>query len=150
MCGAFTIAISRKAPTLNIAQAQERKKLWECPSCSLKFSDFRNFVHYANMPRLYTSNFTCPNCGLQAKFSRNTAVVTRKKSAKKQAAGRRLASQLPRDEKGRFLPKGSTNRYKGKIKRSRKGKEPAEGSSRKRRNVAQEDIFELFPDETLL
>jgi len=115
----------------------------------VKYSDIEKF-HYADMPRRYTSNFTCPNCGLQAKFSRNTAVVTRKKSAKRQAIGRRLAGQLPRDEKGRFLPKGSTNRYKGKVKRSRKGKERAEGSSRKRRNVTQEEIFDLFPDETLL
>lgn len=104
--------------------------------------------HNAHMPREYTRNFTCPSCGLQAKFSRNTAVITKKKSAKKQAAGRRLAAKLPRDERGRFLPAGSTNRFKRKT--SRKGKERVGSSKRRRSRTVEQDIFELFPDETLL
>lgn len=101
------------------------------------------------MPPRYTSNFTCPSCGLQVKLSRNTAVVTKKKSKKKQAIGRRLAASLPRDERGRFLPAGSSNRYKKKTRKrsSRKGKERV--TKRRRPEVTEEDeILGLFPDET--
>jgi len=65
-------------------------------------------------------------------------VVKKKKSAKRQAAGRRLAATLPRDERGKFLPRGSTNRFN--KKKRRKGKEPAEGPVRRRRQFRGREI----------
>lgn len=60
----------------------------------------------------------------------------RKKSAKKAAIGRKLAKELPRDEKGRFLPRGSKNLFRG-AKRQRRRSVPAKrrrrASKRKRR-----------------
>lgn len=95
--------------------------------------------------------FTCPDCGLQVSLSRNKAVISKKKSTKKQAIGRRLANRLPRDEKGRFLPAGSANRYQKKKRKrvatssrsSKKGKETEEGPS-------EISDYSLFPDISLL
>ena len=50
--------------------------------------------------------FSCPNCGLEVTLRKNSATVRRKKSAKKVAAGRKVARTLERDSQGRFLPRG--------------------------------------------
>jgi len=44
----------------------------------------------------------------------------RRKSAKRVARGKKLARSLPRDAKGKFLPKGSKNLFRGGKKRRRK------------------------------
>ena len=52
-----------------------------------------------------TRTFTCPECGLQVRLTRNTAVVSKKKSLARVAAGKALAKRLKRDpDTGRFLP----------------------------------------------
>lgn len=61
---------------------------------------------------------TCPNCGLQVRFTKNTAVISKKKSAARVARGKRLAKALPRDERGKFLPRGSENRFVGRAGRT--------------------------------
>lgn len=43
----------------------------------------------------------------------------RKKSAKRVARGRKLAKSLPRDRKGKFLPRGSKNLFRKKTTRKR-------------------------------
>jgi len=58
----------------------------------------------------------------------------RKKSAKRVARGKKLARSLPRDKKGKFLPRGSKNLFKGGKKRRRKSsgrKRPAPKRKRK-------------------
>lgn len=49
----------------------------------------------------------------------------RRKSAKRVAAGRKLARELPRDKSGKFLPKGSRNLFKRKAKGKRRRSVPA-------------------------
>lgn len=44
----------------------------------------------------------------------------KRKSAKRVKSGRRLARSLPRDKKGKFLPRGSKNLFRKKIKRGKK------------------------------
>jgi len=56
----------------------------------------------------------------------------RKKSAKRVRRGKALAKALPRDEKGRFLPAGSKNRFR---KRSRRKSVPAKRTTKKRRKA---------------
>lgn len=60
-----------------------------------------------------TRTIRCPNCDVTIKLRGRK---TRAKSAKRVARGKRLARELPRDEKGRFLPRGSRNVFKGKRK----------------------------------
>ncbi len=100
------------------------------------------------MSRRKKSNvFKCPDCGLQVRLTRNTAVVKKKKSAAKQRQGARLASRLPRDEKGRFLPMGSENRFRRKPKR---GSSAGRKTGTKRaRLVTTEEFEQLFPDTSL-
>lgn len=70
---------------------------------------------------------SCPNCSFKLTYGPGKT-ATKKKSAKRVARGKRLAASLPRDEKGKFLPAGSVNRFRTK----RKGKERIfEGSSTK-------------------
>ncbi len=69
---------------------------------------------------------TCKNCGVRITITRRTRAPTRKtrrkvkrpKSAARVARGKFLAANLPRDAKGKFLPRGSVNLFRG-----RKGKE---------------------------
>lgn len=61
-----------------------------------------------------TKTIRCPNCDVTIKL-RGRKI--RAKSAKRVARGKRLARELPRDEKGRFLPRGSKDVFKGKGKR---------------------------------
>lgn len=99
------------------------------PAFQLIVKISKKFSNFLQMPRKPTK-FTCPSCNLEVSVTKNTATVKTKKSPQKQAAGRRLAAALPRDERGRFLPAGSTNRYKGKAKAgTRKRKTSQEGSS---------------------
>lgn len=105
-----------------------------------------------NMPaRLYkrgprkTQVISCPNCSFRIRFGPPSGGYrkkgrTREKSAARVARGKRLAAALPRDERGRFLPMGSENRYfpermetgsSGETKR--KGKERIYSDARPRK-----------------
>jgi len=82
--------------------------------------------------------YTCPNCGLQAAFTKNTVTIKKKPSKRRQAAGRRIASTLPRDPvTGRFLPRGTVGDIaipaprRGRT-RKRKGKERVSSRSQSR------------------
>lgn len=88
------------------------------------------------MPRkLFTQDFSCPNCGLQVKLSKNTARVSKKKSAKRVANGKRnFAEGRVILVDGKFA-RGPNAGTPTSSKRSRKGKEPAEGPVRSRRRV---------------
>lgn len=71
-----------------------------------------------------TKTIRCPNCDVTIKIR---GAKLRAKSSKRVARGKRLARELPRDEKGRFLPRGSENLFRGKtakrkiVKAKRKG-----------------------------
>lgn len=95
--------------------------------------------------------FTCPDCGLQVRLTRNTASVKKKKSAKKQAAGARLAARLPRDSKGKFKPMGTPNEFRGKGKgKTKRSSAPRKDQPKRARLVTTEEFDELFPDTELL
>lgn len=57
--------------------------------------------------------------------------IARRKSAKKAAAGRKLAKRLPRDRKGKFLPAGSKNLFRRKKARKRSRSAPPRTRRRK-------------------
>lgn len=110
----------------------------------------------------------CKNCGVRITINRKgraTARTKRKKakSAARQEIGRRLAASLPRDAKGKFLPRGSRNLFTGakgksrtrefstlpsslaKRRRTRLPVIPEEGSSRFRFGGVS-DFFPSFAD----
>ncbi len=92
----------------------------------------------------------CKNCGVRITINRKGRATTRKrrkpKSAARVARGKFLAANLPRDAKGKFLPAGSQNLFRGRVRgKSRTGEfstlpsslakrprltDPEEGSSR--------------------
>jgi len=64
----------------------------------------------------------------------------RKTSVKRKKAGKKLAASLPRDKKGKFLPRGSKNLFKKKRKRkassNKTRKRTAGANTAKRRRIA--------------
>lgn len=54
----------------------------------------------------------------------------------KSAKATKLALTLPRDEKGKFLPRGSKNLFKKKVKRNRKTHKTSHKNGRKRRKTS--------------
>jgi hypothetical protein len=66
--------------------------------------------------------FVCSKC---------KRVPKKKKSAARVRRGKILADELPRDERGRFLPRGSVNRFRVRQKRTRLPEEGTIGRFRK-------------------
>lgn len=62
------------------------------------------------MPPKRKVQYVCSECRKVTAKERRT--IKRKKSAKRVRRGKELAATLPRDERGRFLPRGSVNRFR--------------------------------------
>ena len=76
-----------------------------------------------------TDYWTCPSCGLEARFTKNTVTVKKKKSAARVRAGRRRAAQNIRDARGRFVS-ARTSRARETVFFDEEGEE--DRSSRRR------------------
>ena len=80
-----------------------------------------------------------------------TRKKVKRKSAKRVARGRRLAKQLPRDAKGKFLPRGSKNLFRKKAKQRKKGTKrrraaPKKTMARTRRRTGRSLTKDVFPN----
>ncbi len=84
----------------------------------------------------------CKNCGVRITITQRAPARKRKKrrtkkkrtkSLAKQEIGRRLAASLPRDAKGKFLPRGSTNLFRGAKGKGRTAEFSTLAPSTKRR-----------------
>lgn len=88
-----------------------------------------NIFNFRYMSR--ARSFTCPECGLSVTLTKNTARVRRKKSAARVRNGKRNFERgvIIRNPATGLFERGPAAGTKA-GKRSRKGKEPAEGTSR--------------------
>ncbi len=101
---------------------------WRLEQDTANTREYDKYPVHGSQKRLMPARrqqITCKNCGVRIFITRRTRTpskkrrkakkkVRRPKSAARVARGKFLAANLPRDEKGKFLPAGSVNRFRGK------------------------------------